>query len=124
MNPARVLIVGLLVALPAFAQKAARPTAPPRIPAQFHGVWGDSPENCRLGGDQIVIRQHHIVGMGGESGWTLRRILKHNRKSFTGLYDYSGEGFEEADITIHLRRLPDGKMRFDDTLWMFCRRHF
>jgi hypothetical protein len=119
MKLANILLMVLLTAPPAFAQKSV-----PQIPIEFHGVWAMSTEDCRIGGDQMVIRKNHIVGIGGESGWTLKRIQRKDRQAFTGLYDFTGEGFEEFNISIALRSLPNRKLRFDNASWVYCRRHF
>jgi hypothetical protein len=120
MKPAKLLMIALLVAPPAFGQKPGKP----QIPVEFHGIWAISREDCRIGGDQMLIRKNHIVGIGGESGWTLKHIEKKDRQAFTGRYDFGGEGLEEFNISITLRRLPNRQLRFDNTYWVYCRRHF
>jgi hypothetical protein len=120
MKPANLVIIALLVATPALGQK----DGPPQIPVEFHGVWALSKKDCRIGGDQMLIRKNLITGIGGESGWTLKRIRKKDQRGFTGLYDFGGEGFEEFNIVIPLRRLPNRQLRFDKQSWVYCRRHF
>lgn len=120
MNPARLLIVGLVAAAPAFGAPAT--SAAVQIPARFQGVWGLLPAGCTTGSDRIVIRTNLIAGIGGESGWQLKRVLQNDGRHFAGLYDFGGEGLEEHDARLSLHLLSGRKLRFDDSYWKYCRR--
>ena len=103
-------LLALMLGLPsANAQEAA-----PQIPAQFRATWAVSPDDCH-GGNLVIVQAAVITAEGGESGWTLKKIIQSDPTTFVAIYDFGGEDFYEPGLRISLRLLPDGKLLADFT---------
>jgi hypothetical protein len=109
----------LLCALGLLALAPSAQAATPTLPRSFHGVWAADAEACAYDGTdhaRYAIDRRFIIG--AEHGYTIRRWTRRG-ETWVGR-GTAGDDQGETPATVRLRLSPDGRLTFNDGVYIRC----